>query len=490
MFKINSYILSLSLVAVSLVGLLMPTVVYAATPVFHITTEDVDFETGKSFMAKVNMDTLGLKIRRVDMMIKYDPKVLEVVDQSSTRGVQIDDANDLGAMQQNYVDETNGQILISVVGDPRSSGNLNLANISFITKGQSYTMVAVDINGSKVYTEDSSMIGFTSTDLVITRIVEDYSGIRILHTQSTYLAREGTEIQIDVSIDSDTDILEKTLYYQTLPEKDKSYSNDWLTKELEESGEDGKYEVKIPARDVKRPGMAYYFKVRTAKAFTTVPRPVTLETTYKISVIEAEVFDDNELPVVTFNPPSAEFDDTLYVTARPNKPNITIYCTDDGSVPNDKSFINIKPFLLDKTTTLKCFGIDAKGKASEVKTGEYVKSENTVTASFTATPTQIVRGQSSLLSWTTNDAAEVVLEPDFGQVNLNGNLEVSPFFTTTYILTIIDKEGKRVQKKATVYVSEGVVNYPDQSPPTGPEMYLVLGLAISGVLLWKSKVNE
>jgi len=61
--------------------------------------------------------------------------------------------------------------------------------------------------------------------------------------------------------------------------------------------------------------------------------------------------------------------------------------------------------------------------------------------SFTASPTSILFGQSSTLSWTTAGATSVSISPAPGSVAQNGSAVVSPSTTTTYTLTATNSSG-------------------------------------------------
>ncbi len=61
-------------------------------------------------------------------------------------------------------------------------------------------------------------------------------------------------------------------------------------------------------------------------------------------------------------------------------------------------------------------------------------------------------GTSSLLTWPSNDADSVRIEPDIGSVDLNGSLTVTPMQTTTYTLTATGLGGTRAADvTVTVY---------------------------------------
>jgi peptidoglycan-associated lipoprotein len=74
-----------------------------------------------------------------------------------------------------------------------------------------------------------------------------------------------------------------------------------------------------------------------------------------------------------------------------------------------------------------------------------------VTAALSASPASIERGQSSTLTWNTENADQVTL--DGRAVDANGSRNVSPARTTTFHLVAIGKGGTR-QADATVTVTE------------------------------------
>jgi hypothetical protein len=97
-------------------------------------------------------------------------------------------------------------------------------------------------------------------------------------------------------------------------------------------------------------------------------------------------------------------------------------------------------------------------------------SEFTVTypppsVSITALPDTIFLDETSVLSWTSTDATEVVIEPGIGPVEPNGSTEVSPRETTTYTITATGPGGT-----ATDTVTVTIANSPpvaqDQSVTT------------------------
>jgi len=81
------------------------------------------------------------------------------------------------------------------------------------------------------------------------------------------------------------------------------------------------------------------------------------------------------------------------------------------------------------------------------------------TASLSAQPTSIVLGQSSTLSWSSQNASSLDLEPGIGTVAAQGSIAVSPQQTTTYTLTATGSGGTTTAS-ATVTIDPGTVLNP------------------------------
>jgi hypothetical protein len=74
------------------------------------------------------------------------------------------------------------------------------------------------------------------------------------------------------------------------------------------------------------------------------------------------------------------------------------------------------------------------------------------TANFSASPSSIVPGQSSTLTWTSNNATSVSINQGIGAVIGSGSRGVSPASTTTYTLTATNSTGVSTTRTATVTV--------------------------------------
>ena len=98
--------------------------------------------------------------------------------------------------------------------------------------------------------------------------------------------------------------------------------------------------------------------------------------------------------------------------------------------------------------------------------------------SFTATPSYIHRGDSSVLSWSVSNADSVSITPTVGPAASSGSYTVVPDSTTTYTLTATNTGGS-VSASTTITVVLDISTYSTGSSPgttiAGP------GIATSGV---------
>src|ERR1700674_2633341 len=104
------------------------------------------------------------------------------------------------------------------------------------------------------------------------------------------------------------------------------------------------------------------------------------------------------------------------------------------------------------------------GKKKEPPRPQEPPQVKPVTAALSANPASIERGQSSTLTWNTENADQVTL--DGRAVDGNGSQNVSPTRTTTFHLVAVGKGGTQ-QAAATVTVTE-----PQQPVITQPQVTL------------------
>jgi len=89
------------------------------------------------------------------------------------------------------------------------------------------------------------------------------------------------------------------------------------------------------------------------------------------------------------------------------------------------------------------------------------------TLTLTAEPSTIERGQSVTLSWTSENATDLDLQPEVGKVQATGSQSVTPRDSTTYTLTVTGPGGNNT---ATARVT---VTVPPPPPPPPPPAVVV-----------------
>jgi OOP family OmpA-OmpF porin len=74
------------------------------------------------------------------------------------------------------------------------------------------------------------------------------------------------------------------------------------------------------------------------------------------------------------------------------------------------------------------------------------------TATITAVPATVLKGQSATLAWSSQNATDCVIQPEIGVVALQGNRMVAPADTTSYVITCTG-EGGQASSSAPVNVT-------------------------------------
>ncbi len=112
-----------------------------------------------------------------------------------------------------------------------------------------------------------------------------------------------------------------------------------------------------------------------------------------------------------------------------------------------------KPVLLKKKNRLFVYLRGKRGASISVelrkKAGEPPPPPE---ISFSAEPSSIITGESSILSWDTTHAQSVRIEPGIGNVDLRGSIVVSPTATTSYAL-VAEGPGGTASREVTVTVA-------------------------------------
>ena len=112
-----------------------------------------------------------------------------------------------------------------------------------------------------------------------------------------------------------------------------------------------------------------------------------------------------------------------------------------------------------------------------------------VISSFTANPSYIQPGQSSVLTWATSNANDVNISPSVGSVPGTGVYTVMPAYTTTYTLTATGTGGSvtasttiTVAQYYSTYNTSGSLSSADESQPaaTGTGGVVTSGVSAGG----------
>jgi hypothetical protein len=119
-------------------------------------------------------------------------------------------------------------------------------------------------------------------------------------------------------------------------------------------------------------------------------------------------------------------------------------------------------------------------------------------SSFTANPSVITPGQSSVLTWSVAGAASLTIDQEVGDVTGLSSVTVSPTQTTTYTLTATNSAGPVTQQvQVTVNSPEPNVQLPsqtihddmiDSARGAGQTIFMTRTASISAVALWASPV--
>ena len=143
----------------------------------------------------------------------------------------------------------------------------------------------------------------------------------------------------------------------------------------------------------------------------------------------------------------------------------TSNCTSGSISPNVGTIYNINSGNISvspnstTTYTLTAQGSNGSSDSKSITVSVNTPQPNCTISSFNANPLSITAGQSSTLSWVTNNCNSVSISPNYlGTVpSLSGSASVSPSNTTTYTLTANGTGGQQI-KYVTVNVNQIVQN--------------------------------
>jgi hypothetical protein len=139
-----------------------------------------------------------------------------------------------------------------------------------------------------------------------------------------------------------------------------------------------------------------------------------------------------------------------------NVPNATsVSISGVGSGLNPAGTASVSPST---TTTYTLTAAGSSGQTVTASVTVTVGASKPAIIRFAASPTNIIKGQSSLLSWTTTGASTVSINNGVGSVATNGSVNVTPSATTTYTLTVTGADGATsVSAAVTVTVGGAAV---------------------------------
>ena len=172
-----------------------------------------------------------------------------------------------------------------------------------------------------------------------------------------------------------------------------------------------------------------------------IERTVSINSNNEISVkltsapgsfITISIFKVYQEPTVSISasPLTIEFGESSTLTWTSTNADSATIDNGIGDVPVTGSVI-VSPEIPTTTYTITVTG--PGGTATSSTTVNVIFPEPT--ANISASPTNILLGESSTLTWSTSNAHTVTIDQGIGNVDLNGSIDVSPTETTTYTVT-------------------------------------------------------
>lgn len=132
------------------------------------------------------------------------------------------------------------------------------------------------------------------------------------------------------------------------------------------------------------------------------------------------------------------------------------------------------------TTTYTLTATNAAGSTTSTATVTVSAASSPVINSFAASPTTIVSGTSSMLTWATTGATSIAITPGtFTSSSASGSTSVSPTSTTIYTLTATNAAGSNTATaKVTVTAAGGPLTIETTSCPDGTQGAAYTGCTI------------
>ncbi len=117
-----------------------------------------------------------------------------------------------------------------------------------------------------------------------------------------------------------------------------------------------------------------------------------------------------------------------------------------GTFTTASGTVQVKPL----TTTVYTATAKGTGGTATATASVAVAASSQLGITLTAVPAAISAGGKSVLTWSSQNATSVRIDPQIGVVNLSGTLQVAPSATTTYVATASDAAGATLLASATV----------------------------------------
>jgi hypothetical protein len=166
---------------------------------------------------------------------------------------------------------------------------------------------------------------------------------------------------------------------------------------------------------------------------------VTDQVTGLTASANTSVTTQRSLSVVQFSATPSQIASGQSSTLAWNVPNATsVNISSVGTGLNSAGTATVKPTV---TTTYNLTATGSGGQSITASVTVTVGASKPAIIRFAASPTNISKGGSSLLSWTTTGASSVTINSGVGTVPVNGSQSVSPTATTTYTLTATGADG-------------------------------------------------
>jgi phospholipase C len=124
-----------------------------------------------------------------------------------------------------------------------------------------------------------------------------------------------------------------------------------------------------------------------------------------------------------------------------------------GALAGTSGSLSLSPAAT-TTYTLTATGY---GGTTQASVTVHVAGSGELAASITANPLSVAAGQSTVLTWSSQNATGLTIDQGVGSVPLMGSRRVTPSATTTYTLTAQDIQGNSTSAAITVSLVEGGV---------------------------------